>query len=178
MPKHFHKSSCLNRLSRSVGVGFSRNFHRENRSLIAGIVVIGIVLVIGEAPANSNETTYTCFNNAGGTSTCVSNVSSQELNCTVSGGGVRTCVDKFSNQRLNCLVNSDSTVSCRDADTNEKLDCVGLGFGENACRNGSHKGKPTEVITDPSLFDLPPTNPNKNVIPSYPEVIELPSAFQ
>lgn len=176
MPGHYRRSNHRDELRKPIA-SFFGDVQSTNRSLMAGLAAIGIFLVLGEAPANSSETTYTCINNSDGTSTCVSNNSSQELNCTISGGGVRTCIDKYSNQRLNCIVSSDSTVSCRDADTNEKLECVGLGFGENACRTGNDKGRPGEVITDPSLFNLPQTNPNQNAIPSFPDVIELPSAF-
>ena len=140
-----------------------------------GTVLISVFFLAD--PASGRESIFTCINNNDGTSTCVSNNSDRALNCTTSGSGIRTCFDPRTNQRLNCVINTDSTVSCMDPDTNEKLDCVGLGMGENACKNGNNKPKPADIITDPGLFNQPPTKLNETEIPSLPEVIELPSAF-
>ena len=143
--------------------------------------VTGFALTIGcflllQLPSNASETTYTCINNADGTSTCVSNNPSRELICTASGAGVRTCIERQTGQQLNCVISSGGTVTCLDPNSNEKLECVGLGMGENACRSGNGKGKNAEIITEPSLFNSPQGKEN-TPIPSFPEVIELPSAF-
>ena len=122
------------------------------------------------------ESNYTCINNSDGTSTCVRTDTGQELTCTTSGVGVRTCVDRQSGQQLNCLVNNGGTISCTDPKTNEKLNCQATGMGDNSCRTDNGGSKPSEIITEPSLFNEPPIK-DSQTFPGFPKVIELPSAF-
>lgn len=139
------------------------------------LLAVGPWLIIPNA-ARSAETTYTCINNADGTSTCVTGPGSRELTCTTSGSGVRTCIDGSSGQHLNCVVNSGGTISCLDPESNEKLDCQALGSGENACQPVNGKPSSSEIITDPSMFQAPKAK-EIDSSPVFPQVIELPSAF-
>lgn len=139
----------------------------------AGFLLLGHVVL----PGRADESTYVCYDNSDGTTTCTDPSSGKRITCVSSEAGVSVCQDRRNQQRLNCVSSRDGTVTCVNPDTSSRIDCVGLGMGEGVCDRPLRLDKQRPAGSSGGVFTpLAPSDRNGMTLDS-PTVIDNPTAF-